>query len=906
MASYTDQIPQFNPYVAQLPVEAMVAVGMEKQRRYDEGITKIQTQIDSIAGLDVVRDVDKNYLQSKINELGNKLKIVAAGDFSNYQLVNSVSGMTSQIVKDPNVQSAVYSTANHRKQLAAMEEARTKGALAPENEIDYQKQFNRYATSGKVGEQFNGKYTPYIDVNKKLYEIGKEVGLDEKTIPQLWQTDASGNILKDKDGLPIFNPVMAEKHLKGKDAGKLLAAFQAALTPADYNQLAITGRYQKGGLSPEQLNQEVKKNYTDNITMADGQIQNINLQLLKENAKNDKNKDLIKSLNEQKQMYENQKHTLQTSMQRDLETAITNPDAVRGNLYTNNYLSTMSRSLSTSTEETTYKVSPMFEVTMRQNEFNRQVQRDKISDQHWAIEQRREDRKELRESYKDQLELWTKYGIGTPPAGYTGTRGLDEPIPVADNRFAIVAAVEDGFSLRMAQLNDANMSITREYFRAMTPKAPGQTDAEYEVSLSKAMESYALANGMSIKSSPDEINKFAAEFASRQLESWKKDETSVPRRFRELISQQNDLTKQISVQQAKMSDIKSRATQQAKDLGVYGDYEKIKAKIQETTIKTSLGDVRLSKEDVIDFANLHPEVHNIFKHFTVDDSQKSEMAAARQRLQTKYGNRFAELEKRVYGIEQIVPGTEWSEAALNVNPVIDRAAFEIGSSNFGKLAEIEAQMYIDEGFLQQPKSFPVLRGKENEYDINSRLSAIVTKSGVDQKLIDEALTAIDKGASSKVIASPGMTSNDPTTYYLQVKGIKVQIDEGDYVYLTKNPPMRAQDKPQVLDQIDHWGTSGLNGVSEPGSAWFSSSDFKNLKGVDYTATGNLRPDPANPNNLWFYLTLHFPDGTTEEIEYDEPIPRINQDKTWNQSLNNLALGVTPVVIEQLRKSNKKK
>jgi len=83
MASYTDQIPKFNPYIQQLPIEAMVQVGMEKQRRYDEGLQKIQTNIDNIAGLDVVRDVDKQYLQSKLNDLGSKLKTVAAGDFSN-------------------------------------------------------------------------------------------------------------------------------------------------------------------------------------------------------------------------------------------------------------------------------------------------------------------------------------------------------------------------------------------------------------------------------------------------------------------------------------------------------------------------------------------------------------------------------------------------------------------------------------------------------------------------------------------------------------------------------------------------------------------------------------------------------------------------------------------------------
>ena len=66
MASFTDQISTFNPYVSQLPVEAMVQVGMQKQAQYDQGVQKIQGYIDNIAGMDVVNDADKQYLQSKL------------------------------------------------------------------------------------------------------------------------------------------------------------------------------------------------------------------------------------------------------------------------------------------------------------------------------------------------------------------------------------------------------------------------------------------------------------------------------------------------------------------------------------------------------------------------------------------------------------------------------------------------------------------------------------------------------------------------------------------------------------------------------------------------------------------------------------------------------------------------
>ena len=86
MASYKDIIPTFNPYIQQEPVEAMMKVGVYKQERYDEGIKKIQESIDNIAGLDVVRDVDKQYLQSKLNQLGGKLSTVAGGEFPTSQL----------------------------------------------------------------------------------------------------------------------------------------------------------------------------------------------------------------------------------------------------------------------------------------------------------------------------------------------------------------------------------------------------------------------------------------------------------------------------------------------------------------------------------------------------------------------------------------------------------------------------------------------------------------------------------------------------------------------------------------------------------------------------------------------------------------------------------------------------
>ena len=141
MANFiSSPLQPFTPYIEQQPVSELMAVGMAKQEQYERGVQKIQSSIDNIAGLDIMRDVDKGYLQSKLDALGNNLKGVAAADFSNSQLTNSVAGMAGQIGKDEFIQAAVYSTANDKNQNAQMSIDKKEGKIQglpkiPQNEI---------------------------------------------------------------------------------------------------------------------------------------------------------------------------------------------------------------------------------------------------------------------------------------------------------------------------------------------------------------------------------------------------------------------------------------------------------------------------------------------------------------------------------------------------------------------------------------------------------------------------------------------------------------------------------------------------------------------------------------------------------------------------------------------------
>jgi hypothetical protein len=107
MASYTDEIMQFNPYVSQIPVEDYVRSGMMQQQNYNQGVQQVQSFISQVAGLPVVGEANVNYLKERMAELRSKISGSVSGDFGKNSLVTQIGSMASQIAKDPNIQNSV-------------------------------------------------------------------------------------------------------------------------------------------------------------------------------------------------------------------------------------------------------------------------------------------------------------------------------------------------------------------------------------------------------------------------------------------------------------------------------------------------------------------------------------------------------------------------------------------------------------------------------------------------------------------------------------------------------------------------------------------------------------------------------------------------------------------------------
>jgi len=346
MASYKDSPNiKFNPYVQTLPVEAMAKVGMYKQQRYDQGVEKIQKSIDNIAGLDIVKPEDKQYLQSKLNQLGGQLTNVAGGDFSNFALVSSVNGMTNQIVKDPGVMNAVSNTARYKKDLEAVEKLNSEGKWSPSNQAAFQKDVNKWFNDPSQDSKYSANTSPYVDVAKDSVAIIKALASKVTTSDVAVEQDSKGNFV-------IYDAITRRK-VEGISKERIASALKTGLSPQAYRQLAIDGQYKYSGVSPDQYISGVNSKYQEdflNLTTRREKLTGMlnNLSPDQQNIANQKIKDIDAAATQLKNEYD--------SVSSGFENG--NVDGSQAQYYTMNYLDNTSNAYASETQSTTFHTSP--------------------------------------------------------------------------------------------------------------------------------------------------------------------------------------------------------------------------------------------------------------------------------------------------------------------------------------------------------------------------------------------------------------------------------------------------------------------------------------------------------------------------------------------------------------------
>lgn len=352
MASYLDNIPTFNEYVEQRPQDEMLKVGLFKQQAYNEGVQKIQNSIDNIAGLDVVRPQDKEYLQSKLNALGGRLQSVAASDFSNFQLVNSVDGMTKQLVNDPVILNAVGSSAKYRKQLEQQQEITGKGKGSQSNDLFFSKQVQSWM-DGDLNSTFNATYRPYVDYNKMAQDVVKGLAADSTQNDIYATTDSRGKI--------VYYDAVTRRKIEALTPEKIQTALKAALPPDAYQQMAIDGQFKYNGIDDEIFSQDVNESY--NTTFMGLQKEIEDMQALQGASKNASEKNAIQDqidiLQRQAESLKSEYESVSSSfLNNDTETA-------KGQLYSTNWMKNFTNSYSYKNVSETIHSNPFRETELK-------------------------------------------------------------------------------------------------------------------------------------------------------------------------------------------------------------------------------------------------------------------------------------------------------------------------------------------------------------------------------------------------------------------------------------------------------------------------------------------------------------------------------------------------------------
>lgn len=837
MASFLDTTPKFAPYIQTTPYEAMAKVGMLKQQQYDQGVQKIQGYIDQIAGLDIYKPEDQEYLKSVLTSVGEKVKGFAGADFSEQQIVDSVGGQIKRIAKDPTVQTAVYSTQAIRKGDKEMEDERVAGKGAVENETYWSKLKQAYLNDGKAGTYFGQKYFHYRDINAQLKKIAAEVGVDSYTIQNMFNPNGT------------LNKVMVEKMLEGKSANKLYNAFKTGLTPDDYKQLGITGQYKLSSMGKEDLVKYYTDNNNDFIKTANSRVLDIQEEIAekeKEKLKL-KNPDQIKAATEEINKLsaslidtQNSITDAQTSYSENvlnIQSGDSNLlDNVRSKIYTNSFLNEMSKSFSTEKSYTKYMENPLWKANMEEAKFAEEKWKNRadLAYKYASLEQQKEANK------LKKIEL----GIETMP--FTG-------------------------ALKGEQ-QDAETEITKNYEKANTERSALYREMG-TMSLKQAgLDPIAESNKNATiyNTTP---TKWLEEYGRNQYTKLSRNGgQNVLPEYQDAFVKIGQYNKEIARTYATMRNIEQQAQQQS---GGKIDYKKIDAKLKPTSFSFQNPETGFPKTVVLSPTNIVEAVR--YKNLRSTLFKSSEEEQEMQYLENKLNNTFGA--GAAAALSQVS-----SRGGSTINGVFvpsgESSAFQIADESLKSMGYKQYRNTKRDLYNQAFRDFfprreaMSMKGTAKDISITKLTNVFADRP----EAIAELKTALEgKDAQIFVEAVPNMIGIGETQARVFVIGEKgaitksYDVGKDGYEYLTgKSLPQIDQNLYSLKTFISSTKDRSTNssGVGTYETAYYSKDNFPNIKKYNVVG-GDLVQDKVNPDNYFFHLYINR-NGKVEDI----PIPNM--------------------------------
>jgi hypothetical protein len=163
-------------YISPLPADDLIKFASKKQEMYDEGVAKVQQNIDAYNSLrsSILTDVEKEYFDKSMGNLVKSISNSAGLDFSNKSNVQAVLNIGKPLERDQYITTAISNgkeVSRRQEQLSKMKP----GERSVVNDYFYMKDVNDYMNSGKLGQKigYGKEYTPYVDLSKDWMEFMK-------------------------------------------------------------------------------------------------------------------------------------------------------------------------------------------------------------------------------------------------------------------------------------------------------------------------------------------------------------------------------------------------------------------------------------------------------------------------------------------------------------------------------------------------------------------------------------------------------------------------------------------------------------------------------------------------------------------------------------------------------------
>ena len=266
--SYKSTVHKPLEYTQPVDLNLLGKVLQYEQGEFDKGVRNVQSTIDSIAALDVVKDVDRQYLNTKLSNLVSSINNIGGVDYSDPNVQNQISGMSTQIYGDDKIINAVGNTKKFRyvqNYYKDLKEKKPKEWNQANEWYDMNK-FSGWLQDGQVGSSTNsdaGVVTPFHDYQGDWEKLFDKIA-NSANIEVQW---SDRGLMYVKDGKKYVSP------------DRIWATASQMLTPQQRTQLAIEGRYTYQGVPVSELTKAYDAKLYQQIGEATGELQDYRTKL---------------------------------------------------------------------------------------------------------------------------------------------------------------------------------------------------------------------------------------------------------------------------------------------------------------------------------------------------------------------------------------------------------------------------------------------------------------------------------------------------------------------------------------------------------------------------------------------------------------------------------------------------